>query len=90
METRSCSHLFGVGEIELGGQIDDLQLDDVFFVGERLGHLPQDVGGDLRDVLAVFADQPQDAGPRHRHLANNTHTDMTLLLLLLRRRSPSP
>lgn len=67
-QTQRPSHLFGVGEIELGGQIDDLQFDNVFFVGERLGHLPQHVGGDLGDMLAVFSNQPQDAGSSHRHL----------------------
>lgn len=68
-QTRRHPHLFGVGEIELGGQIDDLQFDNVFFVGERLGHLSQHVWGDLGDVLAVFSNQPQDAGSSHRHLA---------------------
>lgn len=60
--------LFGVGEIQLGRQVYDLELHNVLLVGERLRHLPQHIWSNLRHVLAVLSDQPQDAGPRHRHL----------------------
>lgn len=62
----SC--LFGVGEIQLGCQVYDLELHNVLLIGERLRHLPQHIWSDLGHVLAVLSDQPQDAGPRHRHL----------------------
>lgn len=60
--------LFRVGEIQLGRQVYDLELHNVLLVGERLRHLPQHIWSNLRHVLAVLSDQPQDAGPRHRHL----------------------
>jgi len=63
-------YLLGVGQVQLSCQVDDLQLDDVLLIGEGLGHLAQHVRCDLGHVLAVLADEPQDAGPRHWHLQN--------------------
>lgn len=61
-------YLLGVGQVELGCQIDDLQLDNVLFCREGLGHFSQDVRCNLGDVLTVLADEPQDAGSGHGHL----------------------
>lgn len=64
----SSAYLFWVSKVQFGSQIDNLQLDDVLLIGERFGHLSQDVGGDFGDMLAVLANQPQDARSGHRHL----------------------
>lgn len=61
-------YLLGVGQVELSCQIDDLQLDNVLLVGEGLGHLAQHIRCDLWHVLAVLANEPQDAGSCHWHL----------------------
>lgn len=61
-------YLLGVGQVELSRQIDDLQLDNVLLIGEGLGHLAQHIRCDLGHVLAVLANEPQDAGPCHWHL----------------------
>lgn len=61
-------YLLGVGQVELSCQIDDLQLDNVLLVGEGLGHLAQHIRRNLGHMLAVLANEPQDAGPCHWHL----------------------
>ena len=48
-------YLFGVGEVEFGSQVDSLELDDVLLGGEALGHLAEDVRGDLRDPLTILS-----------------------------------
>lgn len=61
-------YLLGIGQVELSCQVDDLQLDNVLLVGEGLGHLAQHVRRDLGHMLAVLANEPQDAGSCHWHL----------------------
>lgn len=61
-------YLLRVGQVELGSQVDDLQLDNIFLCCEGLGHFPQDVRCNLGDVLTVLANEPQDAGSGHGHL----------------------
>jgi hypothetical protein len=48
-------YLFGVGEVEFGSQVDSLELDDVLLRGEALGHLAENVRGDLRDPLTILS-----------------------------------
>lgn len=68
-------YLLGVGQVELGCQVDDLQLHNVLLAGERLGHLTQHIGCNLGYMFAVLANQPQDAGPGHGYLrAGQTDT----------------
>jgi len=61
------SHLFGIGNVQLDGQIQDLKLDDVLFLAEGLDGLAQDVGGDLAEAVRVLADEPKDGRTRHRY-----------------------
>lgn len=86
----SPGYLLGVSQIELGRKVDDLQLNDVFLVSERLSHLAQHIGCNLGHVLTVLADQPQDACPRHWHLQKNPRHVALLPPSLLQRRTHMP
>lgn len=65
----SCPHLFGVGQVEFGSQIDDLQLDNILLIGEAFGHLPENIRGDFGYMLTVLTNQPQDACSCHWDLS---------------------
>lgn len=61
-------YLLRVGQIELGCQVDDLQLNNVLLCCEGLGHFSQDIRCNPGDVLTVLANEPQDAGSGHGYL----------------------
>lgn len=65
----SCPHLFGVGQVEFGSQIDDLQLDNILLIGEAFGHLSENIRGDFGYMLTVLTNQPQDACSCHWDLS---------------------
>lgn len=50
-----CLRLLLVGQVQLGRQIHDLQLDNVLLIWKRFGELPEDVWCNLGDVPGVFA-----------------------------------
>lgn len=61
-------YLLGVGQIQLGRQVDDLQLHDVLLCREGLGHFSQDIRCNLGHMLTVLSNEPEDAGSGHGHL----------------------
>lgn len=65
-------YLLGVGQVQLGRQVDDLQLHDVFLCCEGLGHFSQDIRCDLGHMLTVLSNEPEDAGSCHGHLCTWT------------------